>query len=47
AEDAVCEYMKLTTLEKVYRSLRDEVYVVTVPKDVADRARAAIEKMFT
>lgn len=47
AEDAICEYMKLTTLEKVYRSLRDEVYVVTVPKDVADRARAAIEKMFT
>ena len=46
AEDAVCEYMKLTTLEKVYRSLRDEVYPVEVPRDVAERARAAIERMF-
>ncbi|MEM5827445.1 MAG: quinolinate synthase NadA [Pyrobaculum sp.] len=46
AEDAVCEYMKLITLEKVYKSLRDEVYLVNVPRDVAERARAAIEKMF-
>ncbi len=46
AEDAVCEYMKLTTLEKVYRSLRDEIYVVSVPRDLAERARLAIERMF-
>lgn len=45
AEDAVCEYMKLITLEKVYRSLRDEVYRVVVPEEVARRARAAIKRM--
>jgi len=46
AEDAVCEYMKLITLEKVYKSLRDEVYVVTVSPQIAERAREAIEHMF-
>lgn len=46
AEDAVCEYMKLITLEKVYKSLRDEVYMVTVPPQTAERARRAIERMF-
>ncbi|ACB39474.1 quinolinate synthase NadA [Pyrobaculum neutrophilum] len=46
SEEAVCEYMKLTTIEKVYRSLRDEVYRVAVPEEVAKRARAAIERMF-
>ncbi|MCU7786913.1 quinolinate synthase NadA [Pyrobaculum sp. 3827-6] len=45
AEDAVCEYMKLTTLEKIYISLRDEVYRVTVPPEVAEKARRAIERM--
>ncbi|MEN8185023.1 MAG: quinolinate synthase NadA [Myxococcota bacterium] len=44
-EDAVCEYMKTITLPKVYRSLRDLVYEVSVPEDVAQRARAAIERM--
>ena len=46
AEDAVCEYMKMITLEKVYKSLRDEVYEVRVPPEIAARARAAIERMF-
>jgi quinolinate synthase len=46
AEDAVCEYMKLITLEKVYKSLRDEVHVVTVPPQIAERARKAIKHMF-
>lgn len=44
-DDAVCQYMKMITLEKVYRSLRDEVYEVRVPKEVAERARKAIERM--
>ncbi len=38
--------MKLITLEKVYKSLRDEVYVVTVSPQIAERARKAIERMF-
>jgi len=46
-EDAVCEYMKTITLPKVFRALRDLVYEVRVPPDVARRARVAIERMVT
>jgi len=45
SEKAVCRYMKLITLEKVRDSLRDMRHEVTVPADVADRARTAIERM--
>ncbi|MFN4336323.1 MAG: quinolinate synthase NadA [Candidatus Nitrosocaldus sp.] len=45
SSDAVCKYMKMITLDKVYRSLRDMVYEVKVPKDTADKARKAIERM--
>lgn len=44
-EDAVCEYMKTITLEKVYWSLRDMVYEVRVPTQVADKARLSIQRM--
>ena len=44
-EDAVCQYMKMITLEKVALSLRNMVYEVRVPKDTADRARLAIQRM--
>jgi quinolinate synthase len=43
--DAVCKYMKKITLEKVYNSLAHNVYEVKVPKDVADKARLAIDRM--
>jgi quinolinate synthase len=45
SERAVCRYMKMITLEGVRDSLRDLQPVVTVPRDVADRARLAIERM--
>jgi quinolinate synthase len=45
-EDAVCPNMKLNTLEKLYVALKEEKYVVTVPEPVAEKARAALEKMF-
>ncbi len=45
-DDAVCEYMKKITLEKVYRSLRDMVYEVRVPTETADKARLSIQRMF-
>ena len=45
--DAVCPNMKLNTLEKLYLTLKNEQYVVTVPKAVAKKARKALEKMFT
>jgi quinolinate synthase len=43
--EAVCEYMKMITLEKVRDSLRDRVHEVRVPADVAVRARGAIDRM--
>lgn len=45
AEEAVCRYMKLITLDKVLRSLEDEVYEVSVAEPVASKARRAIERM--
>ncbi|MEX1009294.1 MAG: quinolinate synthase NadA [Acidimicrobiia bacterium] len=44
-DDAICEYMKTITLPKLYRTLRDDVYEVTVPEPTASRARLAIERM--
>jgi quinolinate synthase len=43
--EAVCQYMKLTTLEKLRDSLRLGVYEIDVPADVAARARLALERM--
>lgn len=44
-ERAVCAYMKVTTLPKVLRSLELLEHRITVPADVAKRARRAIERM--
>jgi quinolinate synthase len=44
-EDAVCQYMKMITLEKVAESLRNMVYEVSVPQETADKARLAIQRM--
>jgi len=40
-----CPNMKLNTLEKVLWSLEDLQYVVTVPKEIAPKARQAIQRM--
>jgi len=45
SENAECEYMKMITLDKVYNSLLNETTVITVPKEIADNARLAIERM--
>ena len=45
SERAVCRYMKRITLEKVLAALRDDVYEVRVEPAIADRARAAVERM--
>jgi len=47
SENAECEYMKMITLDKVYRSLYDEKYEVKVTKRIADKARLAIERMLS
>jgi quinolinate synthase len=43
--EAVCQYMKLSTLEKVRESLLRGVHEIDVPVDIANRARTALERM--
>ena len=45
AETAECRYMKMITLENLRDSLRDLKHEVTVPPDIATRARRAIDRM--
>jgi quinolinate synthase len=42
---AFCKYMKMITLPKLRDTLRDMKYEVSVPADVAERARIPIERM--
>jgi quinolinate synthase len=42
---AECRYMKMTTLDVLARSLREGTTEVTVPPDVARRARSAVDAM--
>ena len=44
-ENAVCEYMKMITLEKVYKSLNEEVYEVKVPEEIINKAIKPITRM--
>ncbi len=44
-ERASCAYMKVTTLPKVLDSIENLQYPITVPTEVAARARGAIERM--
>lgn len=45
SDRAVCQYMKMTTLPKVLHSLQHMEHRITVPPDVASRARLALERM--
>jgi quinolinate synthase len=47
SNDAICKYMKMITLDKVYRSLNEMIYEVKVRRDIADKARLAIERMLS
>jgi quinolinate synthase len=44
-DDAVCRFMKVTTLAKVRDSLRDMQHRIEVDPEIADKARLAIERM--
>ena len=44
-DEAICETMKMHTLEKVKSSLMEEKFRVEVPEEIADKARSAVEKM--
>jgi quinolinate synthase len=45
SDRAECQYMKMTTLPKVLHSLEAMQHRITVPDDVAARARLALERM--
>lgn len=42
-----CQFMKMITLEKLHRSLVEDVFHVTVPEETASKARLAIERMIS
>jgi len=42
----ICPNMKLTTLENIYQSLKEELYPITIPKTIAAKARRSLKKMF-
>jgi len=44
-EDAVCKYMKKITPDGLLNSLQNLVYEISVPREIADRARLALERM--
>jgi quinolinate synthase len=43
--EAVCAFMKTITLERVLESLQHDRYHVTVPPEIAERARGALDRM--
>jgi len=45
SDRAECQYMKLTTLPKVLRALERMEHRITVPAEIADSARRALERM--
>jgi quinolinate synthase len=44
-EEAVCEYMKKITVDKLLKTLEEEIYEVNVPEDIMKKARKAIDRM--
>jgi len=45
-EDFFCRNMKKTTLEDLHKSLKDEINEIEVDRDIMDKARLALERMF-
>lgn len=45
SEDSICEYMKLTSLEKLYNSLVNEQYEIIVPEEISIKAIKPILRM--
>lgn len=46
-DNAVCEYMKMITLEKLHDSLKNDRFEVKVPEELVSKARRPIERMLS
>jgi len=46
-DGAICPNMKLNTLERLYLALKEEKYQVTIPKPIVEKARKALDSMFS
>ena len=44
-EDAECSYMKMITVDKLLRTMREGVYEVVLEPEIIERARLSIERM--
>jgi len=42
-----CPHMKKITLQKVLKSLQEDVYEIEIPSDIAHRARRSVERMLS
>ena len=45
ADGAICQYMKMITVDKVLHSLKKQVYEVKVLPSIAAKAKVAIDRM--
>ena len=41
----ICPHMKKITLEKILRSLKEDIYAIEIPEAIAKKARRAVERM--
>jgi quinolinate synthase len=44
-EDAECSYMKMITVEKLLRTMREGVHEIVLDPEIIKRARLSIERM--
>ncbi len=47
SENAICEYMKKITIDKLLKSLEEEIYEVIVPEEIMEKAKRGIERMLS
>jgi quinolinate synthase len=47
ADNVLCKNMKITTLNKIYDALKNNIYEVTVDKDIAKKASISINRMLS
>ncbi|MEN3045412.1 MAG: quinolinate synthase NadA [Candidatus Hydrothermales bacterium] len=46
-ENAVCEYMKKITLDKLLKSIEEEIYEINLDEEIIKKARVALDRMLS